>query len=379
MFSYLRYACRVVGGPDIGLRRQCDGPELVIGTAPGNHLALSDPRVAPHHCAIRVAPAGFQVQDLGSATGTWVGGLRVESAYIESGAVICIGTTLVELEVLAGEVLEPMWPERQFGPMLGDSPEMRQLFARARQMALADVPVLVEGGPGSGKTSLATAVHENSVRRDRPLVVVEGLSVPCRLPRALLEEAHCATLLVEEIAGLGPAGQRDLRDLMTHQLGRPGAREYDVLVLATTTRDLRAAVNEGIFNAELLALFHGSSLRLPGLGERPDDVAVLIDAFWRESVGDPAVDAPDALVARLQRLKSVGTVRELRHVVEFAADRRLRQRWIAAGTRAPATRSQRGEPGNVVLLHPHPPSSGAPSPIEPPPPSPSPSLSSPDD
>ena len=47
--------------------------ELTIGSAPGNQLALDDPTVSRHHCAIRVTPRGFQLLDLGSTNGTWLG------------------------------------------------------------------------------------------------------------------------------------------------------------------------------------------------------------------------------------------------------------------------------------------------------------------
>src|SRR5690349_10044578 len=69
--TYPRYGCRVVGGPDHGLWRESDGPELGIGSAPGNELELSDATVSRHHCTIRVDPGGFHLRDLGSTNGTW--------------------------------------------------------------------------------------------------------------------------------------------------------------------------------------------------------------------------------------------------------------------------------------------------------------------
>jgi hypothetical protein len=328
--TYPRYGCRVVGGADLGLWRESDGPELAIGTAPGNDLELRDSTVSRHHCAIRVDPGGFHLRDLGSTNGTWVGGLRIEDAYIENGTVLRLGATRVRFDVMTGLVHERLAIEPRLGALLGRSAAMRRLFAHVARLAVTDLPVLIEGAPGTGKTCIAETMHGHSLRAAAPLIAVECASLPAaRLPRDLLDGAHRGTLLLDDVEELDPAAQVHLVELLLGRLltarGPGGPEPLDVRIIATASRDLRADVNQGRFRLEILGHFHHARVRVPTLAERPDDVPLLTWKFWREMTGDHDAMPPEELLERLTRHAWPANVRELRDAVDRAVRRRSRR------------------------------------------------------
>jgi len=306
--SVARFGCRVISGPDGGLSREADGHEIGVGTAAGNELELSDRTVSSHHCAIRAEARGFRVVDLGSTNGVWVGGVRIESAFLHSGAVLRIGSSRVRFEVLPGQLREPLGSARRFGELHGASPAMRRVFDQLRRMAVVDSPALVFGPPGSGKSAAVQAIHRHSRRAAGPLVTVDcGRIPPDRVDPARIAAARGGTLVIEDLGELEPAGQEILLEL----LEAPDAPR----LLATSSRDVRVDVNQGRLAPELYRRFHHARVRVPPLSERRDDVALLTCAFYRELSGEPSAEPPPELVARLERHVWTGTVRDLRAAV----------------------------------------------------------------
>lgn len=332
--TYPRYGCRVVGGPDHGLWRESDGPELGIGSAPGNELELGDATVSRHHCAIRVDPGGFHLRDLGSTNGTWVGGLRIEDAYIEDGTVLRLGATRVRFDVMSGLVYEPLAAEPKLGALLGRSAAMRRVFAHVVRLAGTDLPILIEGAPGTGKTMVAETLHRHSLRAGRPFIAVDCAALPAaRLPRELLDDAHGGTLLLDDVEELEPLAQVHMTELLQGKLLRTGSSEpLDIRVVATASRDLRGDVNQGRFRLEILSRFHHARVRLPTLAERPDDIPLLVWKFWRELTGDHDAMPSEELLERLVRHAWPANVRELREAVGRALHKRSRR---ALGTGSP--------------------------------------------
>src|SRR6266545_989081 len=95
-----KFRVEVVSGPNRGQAAVAGAEELCIGTAPANDLVVTDPAVARHHLSIAATPDGFQLRDLGSPSGTFLAGYRVELAYIESGALIQAGETTVRFDAM---------------------------------------------------------------------------------------------------------------------------------------------------------------------------------------------------------------------------------------------------------------------------------------
>src|SRR5438046_8288291 len=105
VFTFRRFRIAEVGG-DRAAEMTAGRAELTIGTAQGNDLVLDDPTVSRHHCAIAVTPRGFQLRDLGSTNGTWLGGHRVELAYLKPKSTFRVGGITLGFDWLDEEIRE---------------------------------------------------------------------------------------------------------------------------------------------------------------------------------------------------------------------------------------------------------------------------------
>ncbi len=337
-FTYRRLRLRVADGPDRGAVADDGHGELSCGTAEGNHLVLTDPTVSRHHFVIAATPRGVHLRDAGSTNGVFLGGYRVESAWLETGASIRIGLTTLRLEDGATDVEEPLSPDDRFGGALGRSVAMRRLFAVLPRIAGSDSTVLLEGETGTGKTLIADAIHRASSRAAQPFIVVDCGAIPPTLIESELfghekgaftgatsarmgaiEAAAGGTVFFDEIGELPlelqPRLLRAIEDRTIKRVGGSHQVRLDVRVIAATNQDLRAAVNRGAFRGDLYYRLHVASLRLPPLRERRDDIALLVERFHEQLAGQAA---PPSLVEELVRHDWPGNVRELRAAVERA-------------------------------------------------------------
>ena len=233
--------------------------------------------------------------------------------------------------------------QERFG-ILGDSPALRGVLDRVRQVAPPDITVLLEGESGVGKELVATALHGLSGRRHKRLVVVNCGAIPEGLIESELfgaekgaytgaterrtgffEEADGGTLLLDEIGEMPLQAQvRLLRVLESGQFSRVGGtatQRSDVRVIAATNKDLGAEVRAGRFREDLYYRLSAVVLRLPPLRERREDVVPLFEAFvarFARQYDAPRLTlAPDA-AALLRGYAWPGNVRELRNVAEQA-------------------------------------------------------------
>ncbi len=336
-----RVRLRVVEGPDAGRQHESQGVEVTIGFAPGNELRLTDPTVSRHHCVLRMTPEGPELTDLGSTNGTLIAGCRVKQIGLVPGVRITVGGSVLELEAMDQELLEPLSEAGRFGSMIGTTDEMRRLFALAARVATSSVTVLLEGETGTGKGLLAEAIHEASERRDGPFVVIDcGAVAPSLIESelfghergaftgantrhvGLFEAAQGGTVFLDEIGELPLDLQpRLLRVLENHEVRRVGshsALSVDVRVIAATNRDLRREVNRGGFRSDLWYRLATVRLRVPPLREHRADIPALVKAFYQQLDSSPRPEVPDRIVATLPRGDWPGNVRELRAAVERA-------------------------------------------------------------
>ncbi len=233
--------------------------------------------------------------------------------------------------------------QERFG-ILGDSPALRRILERVRQVAPPDITVLLEGESGVGKELIASAIHGLSKRRHKRLVVVNCGAIPEGLIESELfgaekgaytgatdrrtgffEEADGGTLFLDEIGEMPLAAQvRLLRVLETGQFTRVGGTAQlraDVRVIAATNKDLGKEVGEGKFREDLYYRLSTVVLRIPSLRERREDIVPLFDAFlhrYAQQYEAPYLKlAPDG-ADLLRRYNWPGNVRELRNVSEQA-------------------------------------------------------------
>ena len=336
-----RFRIRVVGGPDVDQCAESDGVEFTVGAAPGNDLRLSDPAVSRHHCAFMLTPTGVELRDLGSTNGTTLGGYGISVAYVSHGAMVGIGESLLTFEETGEKLSEPLSKEPCFGPVVGQSEEMRRLFAMAARIAPSNATVLLEGETGTGKGLFAAALHDASPRAAEPFVVIDCGALPPTLIESelfghekgsftgaraardgLFEAASGGTVFLDEVGELPKELQpKLLRVLESREIRRIGSdvrHAVDIRVIAATNRDLRRDVNSGAFRSDLWYRLNTFRLEVPPLRDRRDDIPLLVAHFYAQLADDPQSPPPPALVAAMQRGSWPGNVRELRSAVERA-------------------------------------------------------------
>jgi transcriptional regulator with GAF, ATPase, and Fis domain len=221
---------------------------------------------------------------------------------------------------------------------------MRALCETARQVAQADVPVLISGETGTGKEVLAQAIHGWSPRVDGPFVSLNCAAIPMALVESELfghvkgafsgadrdrqgrfRTADRGTLFLDEVAELPLEAQakllRVLQERTLEPVGSDRTVQVDVRVLAASHVHLEAAVKAGRFREDLywrLAVF---PLVLPPLRERPEDIAAIVDgllrALERRGQRGPWSLHPDSLAA-LHAEPWPGNVRQLVNTIERA-------------------------------------------------------------
>ena len=244
--------------------------------------------------------------------------------------------------------------------LLGGSAAMQRLRREIDTVAGSELTVLLLGETGAGKDLVAQRLHHASARRGQPLIQVNCAALPEALADSELfghrkgaftgalqdrsgkfELADGGTLFLDEVGELPLSIQAKLlRVLQGGELQRPGSdrpRRVDVRLIAATNRDLRAAIAEGRFRADLYHRLSVYPLAVPPLRERGRDVLTLAGGFLEENqhrLGARNLRLAPAAKAALLAHPWPGNVRELEHVLSRAALRALSEqgrgaRWLA--------------------------------------------------
>lgn len=232
-----------------------------------------------------------------------------------------------------------------FEGMVGNSPRMREVFARIEKVAGTGAPVLIVGESGTGKELVARALHNRSRRASGPFVPIHTGAIPKELVASELfghekgaftgalsasegkfEAAATGTVFLDEVGTMDLSTQISLlRVLETYRFTRVGAskeRDADVRIVAATNRDLLDLVEANQFREDLYYRLNVFTIALPALRERPEDVVPIAERFLRsfaKRYGTPARHLSEMAVERLLAHAWPGNVRELRNVMEQTA------------------------------------------------------------
>lgn len=225
--------------------------------------------------------------------------------------------------------------------VVGRSPRMLELLDTARRAANSSATVLLLGETGTGKEVMARALHRWSARASKPFVVVNCAALPENLLEnelfghekgaytgagrrepGKIESAEGGTVFLDEIgdmpAGLQTRLLRLLQDQEFYRIGGTQPIRTNVRFLAATNKDLKEAIQDGLFRQDLFYRLNVISLTLPPLRKRPEDLPGLVDHFIRRhgaSMGRrPFTISQDALDV-IREYHWPGNVRELENVL----------------------------------------------------------------
>ena len=231
-----------------------------------------------------------------------------------------------------------------FSALIGVSPPMLRLKDTLALVAPSEATVLITGDSGTGKEVVAQILHQNSRRKDGPLVKVNCAALPETLLESelfghekgaftgavarregRLKAADHGTLFMDEIGEMSPATQakllRALQEGEYNPLGSDRTLKADVRVIAATNRDLAAAARDGSFREDLYYRLNVVNLEMPPLRARGEDVITLAEEYLRKfnqkNHRELRGFSPTAR-SRLLAYAWPGNVRELINAVERA-------------------------------------------------------------
>src|SRR5882724_2159115 len=234
--------------------------------------------------------------------------------------------------------------DHKFGldQIIGQSQQMKDVFAKIQRAAPVDSTVLILGESGTGKELVAQALHHNSLRKKGPFVAVNCAAVPATLVESELfghvrgaftgatdrrmgrfEQADGGTLFIDEIGdfelGLQAKLLRVLETFQVTPVGGHEDRKVNVRVLAATSRNIVQMVKEGTFREDLFYRLNVITITLPPLRDRSDDIPILCEHFLKE-ICDQKHTARKRISPEVMRRFSAyrwpGNVRELRNTLE---------------------------------------------------------------
>jgi DNA-binding NtrC family response regulator len=334
-----RYRVTVVGGTNDGRSVPIDGT-IIVGTDADAGLCLRDETVSRFHLELQARAEGVRVRDLKTTNGTFVSGARVDELWVVDETTLRVGKTLLRIVLEESDVEAGQYDSPAFGGVLGSTPVMRKLFGLLARVAVTDSTVMLLGETGTGKEMLARAVHEASLRKGGPMVVLDcGAVAPNLIESELFGHekgaftgahgrrdgafvrAHGGTLFLDEVAELPlelqPKLLRALENGQVRPLGADKEVEVDLRVIAATHRDLEADVKAGRLRQDLYYRLAVVVVRVPPLRERREDIPLLVRHFL-SGLGRSDLELSPALMARLMDHPWPGNARELRNVVERA-------------------------------------------------------------
>ena len=230
----------------------------------------------------------------------------------------------------------------QFSNIIARSKKMQDIFQRIQDTAGADVSILILGESGTGKELIAKAIHYNSLRCNKPLVIVNCAALPEELLESEIfghekgaftgadrrrigkaEEAHEGTLFLDEIGDLSlktqPKLLRFLQDGKIERLGSNTSIQLDVRVIAATNQDIESALEEGTFRKDLYYRLNTLTIGIPPLRERKEDIPLLADHFlsmYSKAHKKKVTSISHEVMEQFINYSWPGNVRELEKVIE---------------------------------------------------------------
>ena len=267
--------------------------------------------------------------------------LRTVNQAIQRGALVEKG------ETAEGGTCSEEKPgqETDFSEIVGGSPALRNVLRQVAMVAASNATVLILGETGTGKELITRAIHQHSLRRDKPLVRVNCSSIPKELfeseffghvrgaftsavrDRIGRFEAACGgTLFLDEVGEIPLELQskllRVLQEKSYERVGDTTSRTADVRIVAATNRDLKKEIEAGRFREDLYYRLNVFPIKVVPLRDRKDDIPLLASHFIETAVKELKCPRPRLTQAGIETLLNYdwpGNIRELCNVIQRAA------------------------------------------------------------
>jgi transcriptional regulator with GAF, ATPase, and Fis domain len=254
--------------------------------------------------------------------------------------------TLLERQLSLHTPASPATEEHSFqaAEIIGHSPSIRRVLETIRKVAASESSVLVRGESGTGKELLARAIHQNSPRRDGPLVSLHCAALSPTLMESELfghvrgaftdaredkigrfQLANGGTLFFDEVGDISLDVQVKLLRVLQQRTFEPvGSHQtvhVDVRVIAATHRHLERLIAEGRFREDLYYRLNVISVTVPPLRERKDDIVELALHFLEDAnrrTNKSVTQIEESALEALMNHSWPGNIRELENVIERA-------------------------------------------------------------
>ncbi|MBW1699388.1 MAG: sigma-54-dependent Fis family transcriptional regulator [Deltaproteobacteria bacterium] len=228
--------------------------------------------------------------------------------------------------------------------LIGSSSAMQEVYKTIGRVSSTDATVLIRGESGTGKELVARAIYQHSLRSEKPFQVINCVAIPETLLESELfgyekgaftgathrrigkiELANHGTIFLDEIGDMPFSLQaKILRLIEEKNIERLGGRKtipVDVRIIASTNRNLEAAIETGQFREDLYYRLKVITIWLPPLSQRRGDIALLAEYFLGRHAADAGIDPPGITKEALQMLTQhpwPGNVRELSNTIQKA-------------------------------------------------------------
>lgn len=242
------------------------------------------------------------------------------------------------------EILRRKLGERMATGIIGESPQIKQVFKQVEIIATTNMTVIIQGESGTGKELIAHMIHQKSQRRDKPFIPIDCGAIPETLVESELfgyekgaftgagerkegkfEQASGGTLLLDEITNLSDAVQmkllRVIQERRLQHLGGKRDISIDVRIIVATNINLSDAARNGKFREDLFHRLNEFQIDLPPLRERKEDFPILAKYFLDEGNNEFNKKIKGFSAEAINFLLNYqwpGNVREMRNIVRKA-------------------------------------------------------------
>ncbi len=334
---------RILEGPEKEKKFQINKEKFTLGKDKSNDLVLNDEDVSPHHAEICFRKGEFFIRDLGSKSGTFIGGKQIQAVTLTSNTTIKIGKCTIEFIIKEVE-LSSVEKEDHLGNIIGKSKKIQEIYTLIKKAASCDATILISGESGTGKGLVAKTIHSMGIRSTNPFVTIDCGSIPRdlieselfghekgaftgaqNLRKGAFEQGDRGSVFLDEIGELSKEMQpKLLRILEEREFKRVGGNKFispDIRVITATNRELNEDVIKGTFREDLFFRLYVVPIYLPPLRERKEDISFLAEYFIKQShdLGEKkSVSLSDDALKKLEGYSWPGNIRELHNVIDRA-------------------------------------------------------------